>query len=417
MTFLFCDNFLWGVATAGYQVEGRNINSQWFVWEKINATKLASKAKRRYGKLPNWKELRRVVCRQNNYRSGEAANSYNEYWRDADLVRKLNMNAYRMSVEWSRIEPKEGEFDQAAIDHYISMIDLFRKNHIEVMVTLFHFSLPIWFANKGGFLETDNIKYFLRYVRKFMNAVGKRVKYVITINEPTIYSIYGYLLKEWPPMVCNPVKFLKVYNNLAKAHNQATEIIHQLGDYQVSIAKHTVDFYASKKQPIGYLLSKIFQWAFDYYFLNKVVSSCDYLGVNYYTNVCLDIFKRPKIINNDLGWGMQPSRIQFVLERFNKKYQKPIFITENGVADKDDKYREWWIEETVQGMKKAMANGVDLRGYFHWSLSDNFEWANGWCACFGLAELDRTDFSRKLRPSGKWFAQVIANCRFGLGNK
>ena len=148
---LLDNNFLWGAATAGYQIEGDDIHSQWYEWEKDKAAKLARKAKRKYGKLPYWSELQKTANQSSSYQAGKAANSYNEYWRDVKLLKELNMNAYRMSIEWSRIEPTEGQFDQVAISHYVEMINLFRKNHIEVMVTLFHFSFPIWFGRKGGF--------------------------------------------------------------------------------------------------------------------------------------------------------------------------------------------------------------------------------------------------------------------------
>lgn len=401
--FCFPKTFLWGAATSAYQVEGNNHN-QWSEWEKQNAAKLVKTIN--YD-IPEAREL-------DNYISGKACDHYDNYKTDFDLLDKMNMNAYRLSIEWSRIEPHEGEWDQKQIQYYKRYINELLNRNIEPVVTLFHFTLPVWLSDKGGFAKRSNLKYFERYVAKILTEIDPRVKYIITINEPEIYATMGYQVKIWPPAKGNLLQYLWVVNNLALAHNRASKIIHELRkDAFVSIAKNSCHIYAGNDSAYSKMNVKVLQYIQDYFVLNKVMGTCDYLGLNFYFSARFfgHKMKNPNKLVNDLGWDMQPANIQYVIERLYKRYNKPILITENGVADSKDQYRKWWIEQTLEGMQKAMKNGVNLIGYLHWSLIDNFEWVYGKWPCLGLAKVDYKSGRRSLRKSAIWFGQQIKRIR------
>jgi len=409
----FPKRFLWGAATAAHQVEGGNHN-QWTIWELENAKAKAAQASFIYDHYDSWDRISSEAKRPQNYVSGVAADHYNRYEEDFDLLQKMHMNAYRFSVEWSRIEPEEGTWDAQAVMHYRDQLLSLKKRDIEPMVTLFHFTLPVWFANKGGFAKRSNVKYFTRFAHRIVSELGSGVRLIITINEPEVYVMQSYLTQDWPPAERNRLKALWVYNNLAYAHRQAAKAIHGLSRrYKVSIAKHSAYFYAGDDAWLSRMSAGIAQYIADDYFLKKVIRHCDFLGVNYYRTFRIYGYRvhesEEKV--NDLHWHMGPADIQYALERLNTKYNKTIILTENGLADGRDQDRKWWITQTILGMQKAMENGVKIEGYFHWSLTDNFEWAFGMWPRFGLAAIDYSTGQRTLRPSARWFGRVIKNIR------
>lgn len=411
--FSFPKKFLWGTATAAHQVEGGTHN-QWTVWELENAKSKAAQAKFHFGDLDSWKYVADEAMDPQNYVSGRGADHYNLYPLDFDLLKKMNMNAFRFSVEWSRIEPTEGAWDAEAITHYKQYIGELKKRGIEPVMTLFHFTLPVWFAEKGGFEKRANIKYFVRFAEKVLQELGGNVKYIITINEPEVYAFESYYLGNWPPNRTDKKLTWKLFNNLARAHNQVADLAHSLSRrYKVSIAKNSNYFYAGDDALLSRKYTDIAQYFQDDYFLKKVVKKCDYLGVNYYFSQRIYGYRvhNPDEKLSDLGWDLAPANIQFALERLNDKYHLPILITENGLADAKDTYRQWWITQTVMGMQKAMENGVNLMGYLHWSLLDNFEWDKGFWPRFGLVEVDYKTKKRTLRPSAVWLSKVIGKLR------
>jgi beta-glucosidase len=410
---IFSRKFLWGAATAAHQVEGGNYN-QWTVWELENAKVRSAQAEYQYDDWDNWPQIKRYAIDPNNYVSGKLANHYARYDEDFDLLQKMHMNAFRFSIEWSRIEPSEGVWSAKEIGHYKDYIDDLNRRGIEPIVTLFHFTLPVWFAEKGGFEKRSNVKYFNRFAKKIVSELGPRLKYIITINEPEGYAISSYYFQDWPPALRNPYKFWRVLNNLALAHRQSSKIIHSLSSrYKVSIAKNSTYSYPGDNTWLSRISAKIMQYFQDDYFIKKIIKSCDFLGVNYYQSnrFCGSRVHNPDKKLSDLNWDMQPADVQFTLERLYGKYKKPILITENGLADSDDKDRKWWITETIIAMQRAIKNGVKLQGYLHWSLIDNFEWAYGRWPRFGLAEINYRTGERKLRPSAQWFGRVIKKIR------
>ncbi len=409
----FPKNFLWGSATSAHQVEGGNYN-QWTVWELENAKVKSAQAEYQYGDFENWASIEKYAKQPNNYVSGLLTNHYENYAQDFKFLQKMNMNAYRFSIEWSRIEPREGVWSAKEIGHYRDYLDSLKSLDIEPIVTLFHFTLPVWFAEKGGFEKRSNVKYFTRFVKKIVSELGSRFKYVITINEPEVYASASYYFQDWPPAKQSPYKLWRVLNNLAYAHRESAKIIHGISTrYKVSIAKSSAYYYPGDNAFLSQISAKIANYFKENYFINKTIKYCDFLGINYYQSnrYCGSRVHNPDKNLSDLNWDMQPADIQFVLEGLYEKYKVPIIITENGLADAEDKDRKWWIYETIIAMQKAIKNGVKLQGYLHWSLMDNFEWAYGKWPRFGLVEVNYKTGEKKLRKSAEWFGRVIKKIR------
>lgn len=419
---LFPDDFMWGASTAAHQVEGNNHN-QWAVWEMAHAKKLAiiapsripnSGAYYRYDHLPIWKDIKDQATNPENYISGKGIDHFNRYKEDFDIAKKLNFNSFRFTLEWSRIEPEEGKWNQDAIEHYKNYILELKKRDMEPILNIFHWTLPLWFAEMGGFEKKKNIAYFERFVHKISQELLTHIKYVITINEPNVYTSFSYLTGEFPPQKRSLIKFIRVYRHLVTAHRRAYYLIkHEKPHTQIGIAAQLANIQA--KHAHSFLDEFITQWMrylWNWWFLRRIRKEQDFVGLNYYFTDYYHLhfpFKPedPKVPVNDLGWYMEPEGIYPLLLRIWDHYKKPIIVTENGVADMHDQYRRWWIEETLIAMEKAISEGVVIKGYFHWSLLDNFEWAQGWWPKFGLVAVNRQNMKRTIRPSAKWFASYI----------
>lgn len=410
----FPKRFLWGASTSAHQVEG-DTHNQWTVWELENATAKAAQAKFQWGDLPSWPLIEAEATNPENYVSSKGTAHYKLFMKDFDLLQQMNMNAFRFGLEWSRIEPAEGAWSVEAITYYKKYVRELKHRGIEPVITLFHFTLPVWFTEKGGFEKRRNVRYFVRFAEKILRELGTDVNYVVTLNEPELYAYEGYYQGDWPPnLIHKRWKFWRVLNNLAHAHNQTAQMIHGLSRrYKVSIAKNSVYFYAGDDAWLSRKTAEIFQYFQDDYFIKKVIKQCDFLGVNFYFSNRVYGYRvhNPEKRISDLGWDLSPDHIQFALERLYEKYNKPIIITENGLADNEDMHRRWWLANTLVGMQNAMKNGVKLEGYLHWSLIDNFEWDKGRWPRFGLIAINYETFERTLRPSGEWFGKVIKRLR------
>jgi beta-glucosidase len=410
----FPKRFLWGAATSAHQIEG-DTHNQWTTWELENAKSKAAQAKFQWGDLPNWSLIEAEATSPDNYMSGKGTAHYKLFMQDFDLLQELHMNAFRFGLEWSRIEPNEGAWSVEAITYYKAYVRELRRRNIEPIITLFHFTLPVWFVEKGGFEKRSNIKYFVRFAEKVLSELGADVRYIITLNEPELYAYFGYYQGDWPPnLVGKKWKLWRVMNNLARAHNQVAQLIHRMSRrYKVSIAKNSAYFYPGDDAWLSRRSAEIFQYFQDDYFLKKVIKQCDFIGVNFYFSNRVYGYRvhNPDVRTSDLGWDLSPDHIQFALERLHDKYKKPIIVTENGLADQEDVNRKWWLTKTLIGMQNAMNNGVKLEGYLHWSLIDNFEWDKGRWPRFGLIEVNYRSYERKIRPSAKWFGKVIKRLR------
>jgi beta-glucosidase len=411
----FVKGFLWGASTSAHQVEGGNHN-QWTVWELQSATQLARDSERLLNwrwKVPIWEEIKTQAQDPNNYISGRGIDHYSRYEEDFALIKELHLNSLRFSIEWSRIEPEEGKWNQEAINHYKRYIAELKKRDIEPILNIWHWTMPIWFADKGGFKYRKNLKYFKRFVHLVAKELTGGVRYVITINEPNDYASFSYQLGQWPPQEKNPFSFLKVYWNLMSAHRVAYKILKKANPrLQIGAAQQLANIQAKNPHDLlDELSTKLMRYFWNWWYLYRIRRYQDFVGLNYYfTDYYSGLFKRnnPEIPVNDLGWYMEPEGLFPLLLRAWAHYKKPIIILENGVADMHDEYRRWWIEESIVAMERAISEGVEIKGYLYWSLLDNFEWAQGWWPKFGLVAVDREhDMKRTIRPSAEWFAQRI----------
>lgn len=389
----FPKHFLWGAATSAHQVEGHNHND-WSEWEKLGRVK-------------------------NHEQSGRATGHYERYAADFDLAKELGHNAHRLSIEWSRIEPRPGIIDTEAIAHYRAVLTALRQRSLEPMVTLHHFTNPIWVARAGGWRRRQTVDLFGRYVTAVVRELGDLVTYWTTINEPTIYSTNGHLVGYWPPEQRNAAAAWVVIRNLVAAHRLAFHIIHRHSpNAKVGSANNLSDFVAVRPgHPLDELLVRIGHYWHNQWWLDQTFDEQDYLGLNYYFHHPLKFVlsgwrnwfvPRPGSDKpmTDLGWPIYPPGLGRVLE-FLRQYQRPIIITENGLADTEDKLRASFIRDHIDQISLALQRGIAIHGYFHWSLLDNFEWREGFGPRFGLVEVDYQTLKRTIRPSAFTYRELI----------
>lgn len=412
---IFPKNFYWGASTAGHQVDG-GLHDDWTVWELANAGELAHGARQRLGHLAVWDDIKKQAESPHNYVSDRGVDHYRRYKEDFAILDGLHMNAFRFSIEWSRLEPEEGKWDDREVQHYRDYIKELRARDIEPFLNIWHWTVPTWFEDMGGFRKRRNIRYFERFVKKISEEYGANLSYILTINEPNVYVSLGFITVTRPPQDRNYWHAMAAYSNLRLAHKKAYKILkHDHPHLQVGMAAQLGNIQAKRPHNIiDVATTKVMRYAWNWWFLRRIRRQQDFIGINYYFT---DYYKDFRVENphaplSDLGWYMEPEGVYPLLLRAWTRYKKPIFITENGVADGLDQYRRWWIEETVIAMERALSEGVDLRGYFHWSLLDNFEWEAGWWPKFGLVAVDRHNgMKRTIRPSAKWFGGLIKQLR------
>lgn len=417
----FPADFLWGTATAAHQVEGDNINNDWYLFEQIDGNIL------------------------NNIKSGKAVRHYEFFEQDFDYAKQLNNNAYRFSIEWSRIQPKEDIFDKNETEHYKKVLISLKKHGLEPMVTLHHFTNPIWIKDQGAWENEKTVNDFIKFVAYVVNEFKEYVNLWITINEPQVYIYQGYILGGFPPAYkWEMKKGVMVFVNMIKAHAGAFKVIHSMDKTaKVSIATHFSLFdFSNYWNPIEWILTCYFNHFINHAFLqgvltgkirlllpdkkfpflslkkinlNDIKNTLDFIGLNYYTRFCVksndpgNFTVKQDAIKNDLGWEIYPEGIYRALLSL-KKYNLPIYITENGVADKEDKIRSNFIIEHLKYVLKAIEKGVNVKGYFHWSLMDNFEWNKGE-QHFGLLKVDflSPNKERTFTKGAEIYAEIAKN--------
>lgn len=413
LSLKFPSSFLWGTATASHQVEGNNTNSDW--WE--------------------WEESGHIL---NGSRSGLACDHYHLYRDDFDLFAALHQNAHRLSLEWARLEPSPGRFDRQEIRHYRDVLEYLRRLNIEPVVTLHHFSNPRWLAEGGGWERREIVDVFARYVTMAINEFGDLVRYWVTINEPVVYTTMGYLAGMWPPGKRSILPAMRVLNNMILAHARAARIIHDRSprtDVQVGVAHHLRVF--DPYRPIlpgdhfvarlgemlfnrAVLLSMLkgeFQFPFGWGAVPDGKDSLDFIGLNYYSREMAtfdfrlpksyfgSFFPHPTHPKTAAGWEIYPEGMYRVL-KFLAQFAKPILVTENGVADQKDELRPSFLISHLQQIHRAVSEGIQVKGYLHWSALDNFEWAEGTSLRFGLIHVDFETLRRTVKPSGELYAKI-----------
>jgi len=406
----FQEGFLWGAATSAYQVEG-GITNQWSEWEKENAERLAKQAK------TYWQDWQREKFPEmfdpQNYLSGRASDHYNRYEEDFDIAQKLNHNAHRFSIEWSRIEPEEGKFDEREIEHYRKVIKAIKDRGMEPFVTLWHWTNPVWLEKKGGCESKDFVFHFSRYSEYIAKNFAKEVKFWITLNEPTSVIASSYVTGMWPPQKRSLWSAWKLYKIFARAHIKAYKKIHLADpDSQVGFANilHSFEPYR-RRWILDELMVRAGKYITNRRMINLTEGYNDFLTVQYYFH---NRFKFPRKVRSenlpvtDMNWEIFPHGIYRIIRKL-KEHHLPIYITENGLADADDSRRLSFIFHHLWEIHQAISEGADVRGYFHWSLLDNFEWDKGFWPRFGLVEIDYKTMERKMRPSAWKYAEICKN--------
>lgn len=390
-TLKFPEGFLWGAATSAHQVEGNNIHNDWWDWEEKHQPP--------------------------SLRSGAACDQYHLYEQDFDLIKQLNHNAHRLSIEWSRIEPSEGEFDESEIEHYKQVLKALKDRGLTVMLTLWHFTLPKWLAQKGGWENGKSVKYFDRFVKRVVPEIAEYVDLWITLNEPGVYIFETYIARVWPHSKKNWLGQIKTFLNLTSAHKKAYKYLHSLfpAGKPVGIANNILSFESDHKhsitEQIAVSLNDLFANHLFYIFTR---GSHDFLGVNYYFHIRfkdrswisqrMDMAAQTHDVS-DLGWEIYPEGIFDVLTDLSDDL--PIYITECGIASTNDDRRNRFLISYLQEVARAIKAGVNVRGFFYWSLLDNFEWHLGFEPRFGLVEVDFKTQARRIRPSALVYTDII----------
>ena len=402
-------DFLWGVATSAFQLEGSE-HADWAGWDPV----LRSKP--------------------------DVTQHYRLFREDLKLLKELGVNAYRFSVEWSRIQPEEDRWDDDAIYHYQEIVDILRQNNIEPMVTLHHFTHPQWFLKSNPWHEADSISKFLSFVEK-VASVLKDVRYWITFNEPYVLLLGGYLEGCMPPGIQQFPSFLKALKNILCSHEKAYNLIHSVTkDARVSIAHNMATFAPCQKwNPFDRLLSRFAQFFYNHSLLDAFLTGrlkikfpfvksiemdvpikgkLDFFGVNYYTRIHLRLnplrkmgveLKHKNVEKqgvSDMGWEIHPHGMERVLRAVSKLHV-PIIVTENGIATDDDRKKEKFIKSHVDVIEGCLKKGIDVKGYFYWSLLDNYEWLRGFDARFGLYHVDYETLKRKPTVAAAFYSYII----------
>lgn len=415
----FPDGFVWGTGNSSHQVEGNNRNNQWFRFEQSPGAIVRGDVS---GRACDW--------------WGDGATT------DLDAAAALGLNAHRISLEWSRIEPVPGQFDSAALDHYRRLLGTMIERGITPWVALHHFTNPLWFETGGGWERADAAARFANYATVTMQALGDLCTHWLTMNEPMVYLGQSWVRGIWPPQRRNPSVARRVFLHLLNAHAAAYHTIkRRWPGAQVSVAKSLRGFHpARSKHPGDWTAAQLRSFLFEDLWLNAVnngrllpplgvgqrvgrlANTMDFVAVNYYCRQPIRAVPIPGALfgeeqipigaeTSDCGSNGPYSYLDpdglYTIVRAMQAYGKPIYVTENGLPDATDVRRARWIVLHLAALHRAIQVGCDIRGYFHWTLVDNFEWNEGWTLRFGLIELDPATQARRMRPSAHTYGEII----------
>lgn len=411
--------FLWGVATSAHQVEGGNIHNQWAHWEAL-------------GRI------------RDGGRSGDACGWWNNPDIDLDLAQDLGLGAVRISVEWSRLEPVEGRWDKAVLARYYNLLLGLRRRGLRPFITLHHFTHPQWFEDRGGFLAPDAVDAFARFVYRTVETLHHVCQDWVTINEPNVYCGFGYLTGEFPPgQKGNLSATLRALGRMAQCHAAAYRIIHGFQpEANVGWSQNYVVFQPGSANYPDRVAARLFDSLFNRSFFDllttgkfaapwhrlgesapEAAQKFDFVGLNVYNRLHIAVdplapdslfsraFVPPEVPQGDHGTEIPygecyPDAITDAVV-YASQFGRPIYITENGVPDRNDRIRPWLLVQAVRRVQELIDAGYDVRGYFHWTLVDSFEWTEGWHLRFGLFELDPLTQIRRRRPSAQLYSQII----------
>jgi beta-glucosidase len=416
----FPQSFLWGASTAAHQVEGGRTDSQWQAWEECGRIKSGD-------------------------RRGLACDWWHNAERDFDLARGLGLNALRLSVDWSRLEPTEGAWERAPLARYRAMLSGLRERGIQPFVCLHHFSHPLWFEQKGAFLGDNAEHLFERFARRVVEELGDLCCDWVTFNEPNVYAALGYVLGEFPPGRRGELlNAIRVMSSMGRAHARAYRAIHQAQPKARAGWAHNYVVFepAASAAKLDRLVASLAGELFNNSFLRVVEEgrlafpfslangnlaqargTCDFVGLNVYSrfHVAFDtrcasqlfgrVFVPPDVPQGDPGMDnpygeAYPQALRTAVERASR-LKKPVYILENGVPDAHDCIRPWLIVNAARELHRLIQEGRDVRGYFHWSLTDNFEWSEGWRLRFGLYALDPATQARTARGSAELYKAIV----------
>ncbi|HEX4079412.1 MAG TPA: family 1 glycosylhydrolase [Rhizomicrobium sp.] len=407
----FPKDFLWGTATAAHQVEGGNTASDLWLMEMAPDSFFAEP-------------------------SGDACDHYHLYPHDLALLKGLGFGAYRFSVEWARIEPEEGFYSHAALDHYRRMIAACRALDIVPIVTFHHFTAPLWFTRDGGWTHPKSADRFARYCEKAGRALGDLMAFACTINEANIpLMISGWRVANeggwetpqrfaeiarrcggdparWAPyLICDGYGATP---NLIAAHRKAYEALKSAGlacPIGITLALHDL-----QAQPGGEMLRDAAEQLIEGQFLESVRGD-DFVGVQTYTRIRFGpkghVPPAADTERTQMGYEFYPEALEATVRKAARISGCPVLVTENGIGIEDDTRRIAYAKRALEGLHAAIVDGVDIRGYIHWSLLDNYEWLEGYRPKFGLVAVDRTTQARKPKPSAYWLGAIAKNNALG----
>lgn len=422
---VFPEKFLWGISSSAHQFEGHNVHNQWHEWEQ-----------------------------RGRIRSGDSCGRACDWWtnaeRDLDLCAELGLNSVRISVDWGRLEPTDGRFDSDALQRYAEILAYTRSRGMRPFVTLHHFTHPLWFEKAGAFLQRDSAERFADFCSRIVSELHPLCSDWLTFNEPNVYAVFGYIFAEFPPAVQNRVQdCATVLLNMHRAHALAYNVIHEIQPHAfVGLATNWVEF----KPNSGRVDERLMAYVYDALFnrsslellhsggipfpLGAMVPNCpeimgkiDFIGLNVYNRLHVrtpwaasarstgGILVPGTVPQGDCGVALPygeayPDAIRSAVIEYSA-LGVPLYVTENGVPDRTDRIRPWVLVQTLRRVAELINDGYDLRGYFHWSLVDNFEWNEGWRLRFGLFEMDPETQVRLPRPSAAIYSRIIDEKKLG----
>jgi len=387
MSRSFPDGFRWGTATAAHQVEGGNVHNDWWAWEHTPGSGCVEA-------------------------SGDACDQLHRYPADLELLAALGFDSYRFSVEWSRIEPAEGEFSTVALDHYRRVCASCLEHGLDPVVTFHHFTTPTWATTDGGWSDPAIVDRFGRFCETTVGRLGDLVARACTINEPNIVSFMGYMGGVFPPGARDRDRWLRASDHFVAAHRRAVEVLKAgRGDFPVGLTVSMSDYQAvpADDPAAQQRLERVRGHSEDVFL--RACRGDDFVGVQAYSRTRVG---PDGMLGNEpgrdvlvMGYEYWPEVLAATIRRaWEVTDHVPVLVTENGIGTDDDEQRIRYVRAALGGVLDCLDEGIEVLGYTYWSALDNFEWAFGYAPRFGLVEVDRATQQRLVKPSGRWLGAV-----------